>query len=218
MASETDIANLALAHLGDDATVSSISPPEGSAQAEHCARFYPIARDNLLAMHRWNFATVRITGASLTPDATGWAYAYAVPSEAIEIISVLHPEAPDDYSAPSYDGNSVIGTFSMYQPQPFAVEKLAAGDDVIYTNQENAVIRYTKRVTDTTKYPPLVVSALSRLLASYMAGPIYKGDTGMNVAKAQYQMFLVEFNAARQADMSQRDIRPQRIVDWISNR
>ena len=56
MASEVDICNLALGHLGDNATVSSISPPEGSAQAEHCARFYPIARDALLEMHNWNFA------------------------------------------------------------------------------------------------------------------------------------------------------------------
>ena len=38
-----------LGHIGDAATVSSINPPEGSAQAEHCARFYPIARDALLA-------------------------------------------------------------------------------------------------------------------------------------------------------------------------
>ena len=45
MATEVDICNLALAHLGDDATIASIKPPEGSAQAEKSARFYPIARD-----------------------------------------------------------------------------------------------------------------------------------------------------------------------------
>ena len=56
MASVVDICNLALAHIGDDATVSSIDPPEGSAQAEHCKRFYAIARDTMLQMHNWNFA------------------------------------------------------------------------------------------------------------------------------------------------------------------
>ena len=40
MASEVEICNLALARLGDAATVVSIDPPEGSAQAEHCAMFY----------------------------------------------------------------------------------------------------------------------------------------------------------------------------------
>ena len=43
MATEVDICNLALAHLGDDATIATIKPPEGSAQAEKAARFYPIA-------------------------------------------------------------------------------------------------------------------------------------------------------------------------------
>ena len=46
MATEVDICNIALAHLGDDATIASLSPPEGSAQAEKAARFYPIARNN----------------------------------------------------------------------------------------------------------------------------------------------------------------------------
>ena len=50
MASEVDICNLALGHLGDNATVASLNPPEGSVQAQHCARFYPIARDALLEM------------------------------------------------------------------------------------------------------------------------------------------------------------------------
>ncbi len=50
MPSVVDLCNLALAYLGDDATVASIDPPEGSAQAEHCQRFYPIARDTLLQM------------------------------------------------------------------------------------------------------------------------------------------------------------------------
>ena len=59
MASEVDICNLALSHLGDTATIASLDPPEGSAQAEHCARFYPIARDSLLEMHAWGFATSR---------------------------------------------------------------------------------------------------------------------------------------------------------------
>ena len=51
MASVVDICNQALSHLGDSATVASIDPPEGSAQAEHCARFYPAALAALLEMH-----------------------------------------------------------------------------------------------------------------------------------------------------------------------
>lgn len=60
MASEVEISNLALSRIGDSATVSSINPPEGSAQAEHCQRFYPIARNSLLEMHAWSFCDRRI--------------------------------------------------------------------------------------------------------------------------------------------------------------
>ena len=59
MASETDICNLALARLGDAALVSSISPPDGSAQAGHCAAFYPMVRDYLLERYAWSFSLTR---------------------------------------------------------------------------------------------------------------------------------------------------------------
>jgi len=59
MASDVDLGNLMLSHLGDDATVTNLNPPEGSSQAEHVAVFFPIARDSLLEMHNWNFATRR---------------------------------------------------------------------------------------------------------------------------------------------------------------
>ena len=55
MASDTDICNLALSHLGDEASVVTIDPPEGSPQADHCARFYPIARDSGLQMTAASF-------------------------------------------------------------------------------------------------------------------------------------------------------------------
>ena len=52
MSTPVDICNLALARLGDEANVQSISPPDGSTQAALCAQFYPIARDTALTMRR----------------------------------------------------------------------------------------------------------------------------------------------------------------------
>ena len=72
MASPVDICNTALAYLGDVANVVSIDPAEGSAQAEHCARFYPLARDALLEMHDWGFATRRVALAGLANPTTQW--------------------------------------------------------------------------------------------------------------------------------------------------
>ena len=77
MASDVGICNLALSRLGDAATVSSIDPPEGSTQADLCATFYPMARDSLLEMHAWAFATRRVDLSLLTAETDAWVYAYA---------------------------------------------------------------------------------------------------------------------------------------------
>lgn len=215
MASEVDISNLALANLGDNATIASLDPPEGSAQAEHCARFYPIARDTLLESHTWNFATKRRQLAALTSDWTSWDYCYAVPSDMLVALAVLPPEPTDDYSegAPNQEGTS-----GDYVTQPFALESLSDGTVVIYTDQEDAVLRYTARITDPTKFSPLFITALAWSLASMLAGPIIKGDTGAAEAKRCLQMMNLYLGQAKISDANQRKIRPQPIVPWIARR
>src|SRR6266567_8578955 len=99
MASVVAICNAALSHIGDSANVTSIDPPDGSAQAGYCATFYPLALASLLEMATWGFATVRAPLAQLnTNPASTWLYAYAYPADAINVISVLSPDALDDYS------------------------------------------------------------------------------------------------------------------------
>lgn len=190
MASVIDICNLALAHLGDKATVSAISPPDGSVQAEHCSRFYPIARGVLLETHPWHFATRRIalTKISTTELPDSWTYAYSLPNLCIRPQAVLLSESTDDTLAQDYE-----------------LESLSDGSSVIFTNVEDAVLKYTLSVTDTTKYPQLVVVALSRLLASYLAGPIIKGKVGTAVSEAQLKQYMqVDLPLAKSADAMSR--------------
>lgn len=232
MASVVDICNLALSHLGDDATVTDINPPEGSAQAEHCQRFYPIARDKLLEMHPWGFATRRAVGASLdVPTGAGWGYAYTFPNNALSIVAVLPLEAQDDYSASAalnVPGYSSYGNVSspyiglnldtLYTPQDFAIETNSDGTKIILTNQPQAVIRYTVKVTDPAKFSPLFVNALAYLLASYLAGPVIKGDAGRAEAKGNYQLFLATLADAKVSDTNQQQIRPTHRVPWFADR
>ena len=213
MASEVDIANLALSHLGDAATIASLNPPEGSAQAEHCARFYPIARDALLEMHPWGFSTKRVQLAQLGAGWPEWDYAYAMPSGTLNVIAVLPPDATDDYSSgvPTSAGGS-------YLPQPFSCETDDSGRQVIYSDQPSAVLRYTSVVTDTTAFSPLFVTTLSHLLASYLAGPIIKGEAGSAEAKRQMAIAETFLSRARDSDSAQRRIKPTHVVGWISGR
>lgn len=201
MSSEIDIVNLALSHLGEDATVSSIDPPEGSAEAEHAAMFYPMARDTLLEMHEWRFATKRVLLALLDSDVFEWSYSYALPSGMLRALAVLPETSSAEDDGEDYD------------------QQLDADDvQVILTNCEDASLKYTARVTDTTRFPPLFVEAVSWLLASHMAGPLIKGDAGRKVAASCLQTAMGFLAQAKVSDANQRKIQPVHTPGWIGGR
>jgi hypothetical protein len=226
MASEVDICNLALSHLGDTATVSSIHPPEGSAQAEYCARFYPIARDSLLEMGYWNFTARRAKLAELTMNWPEWKHAYALPSDALNIVSVLPEDSADDYSTrfvptdtPYWSHNySPVIAAGRYAPQPYTIETQPDGSAILFTNTENAVLRYNAYVTDSTQFSPLFVMTLSWHLASMLAGPIIKGAEGAAEAKRCIQMMTGYQSQAEMSDANQRKTTVEHIVSWTAGR
>jgi hypothetical protein len=203
MSSVVDICNLALAHLGDDATVADIDPPEGSAQAEHCARFYPIARDALLEMHDWRFATRRVTLAQLDASAWAWTwrYAYTTPADALKLLAILPPDAPTDQDT-----------------SLFEVEANDDGTPLILTDTPDATLRYIAHVTDTTKFSPLFVSTLAWYLASMLAGPVLKGDVGAAEGQRCLQVMQAFLSKAAVSDSNQRRVLPEQRVGWITAR
>jgi len=203
MASEVDICNLALSHLGDPATIASLEPPEGSAQAEHCARFYPIARDTLLEMPQggWSFATRRANLAQLNVDSWSWQFAYAYPASCMRILAIL------PYSARSDS-----------QTQAYETESAADGTPIILTNTELATCRYVARVNDSARFPAQFVDALARLLASYLAGELIKGESGRKAGMDQLSAFNLAYSRALQFDANQRDVKPEHVPGWIGAR
>jgi hypothetical protein len=212
MASDVDICNLALAALGNDASVATIDPPEGSTEAEHCARFYPMARNAILERHDWNFATSRVALQQLTNTRTEWAYCYARPNAVARIVGVIASDASSDYleiSSPVW--------------QPFVCETLTDGTPVIYTNQEDAHARYTALVVDTARFSPLFVIALTHLLASYLAGPLIKGSEGRAAAMSWLKFYeSVSLPQAITSDANQRRVdtsgTTMHVPSWIAAR
>lgn len=201
MANVVEIVNLALSHLGENATVSSIDPPEGSAEAEHAAMFYPQARDAMLEMYEWRFATKRVLLALTTSGTFEWGYAYALPSGMLRALAVLPATASADADGEDYD------------------QQLDAGDaQIILTNCKDASLKYTARITDSTRFPPLFVDALSWLLAAHMAGPIIKGKQGLEATKGCLQMFGVLLAQAKASDANQRKVVPANKPGWIGAR
>lgn len=203
MASVVQICNMALSHIGSEARVSSISPPDGSVEAGHCAMFYDLARTELLEPGNWAFSLKRATLAEVTNPSTGWAYAYAKPSNCLRALRILRPSIAitvftQDLAVAPHAADS--GT------APFDIE-----GEVIFTNEPDAVLVYVQDVTDSTKFPASFTSALSYLLASYLAGPILKGNEGERVGDAMRQraLALADVSATASANASSAESLPQ---------
>jgi hypothetical protein len=203
MSSEVEICNLALSHLGDSATVASIDPPEGSAQAEHCARWYPIARNSLLEMHDWGFATTRALLAELPNEWPQWQRAYARPSDCLKLLAIL-PSSGDC-------ARDATG-------QAYTSESGASGNQIILTDQANAVARYTRFVTDTSKFSPLFSDTLGWYLSTYLAGPVLKGESGIKVARANMDVAMGMLAQAKLSDANQQRQQPAHAVPWLAGR
>ena len=186
MTSPVVVSNLALSHLGDQANVASISPPDGSRQAALCALYYPYARDALLEARDWTFATRRVTLADLDDPVGVWLYRYAYPSSCFRISKVLGASSDD------------------HEPtEPFTVETISTGERTILTDVEEATAVYIHKVTDLTKFTVGAITALSYILASYVAGPLIKGEEGAMMADRMFKQYLLLLGAAGTADAAQ---------------
>lgn len=168
MASIVDICNLALSHLGNKASVVSISPADGSVEANYCARFFPIARDEILEMGDWTFARTRTSLALLsTNPSTLWTYAYAKPADCLVPRRIM-------------TGNN---EFKENDSKDFDME-----GDTILTDRAEALLVYTRPITDPTKFSPGFVTALSYKLAAYLAGPVLRGESASGAAASLHKV------------------------------
>lgn len=205
MSSAIDVCNMALSHIGAEAQVATIDPPDGSAEAGYCARFYPIARRIAMESHSWTFAKTRATLAMVaTNPSSVWLYAYALPSDMVDSIRVLNL-ATIEAILLSLDSFSMATTNALYwqfllrnteqSSADFEIE-----DGVLLTNEPDAVLIYTKDEQNVANWTPLFMSAVAQLLAGYLAGPIIKGVDGMKVGQAWTQSGLNLLGQAASSD------------------
>lgn len=180
MASIVDICNLALAHLGNKAQLVSISPLDGSVESDYCARFYPIARDEILELNDWTFARTRasLSLLSVNPSET-WTYAYALPSDCMvprRIVSGNASMDEDDSSDFDIEGGTLL------------------------TSKESAKLIYTRPMEDPTKFTPGFITGVSYKLAAYLAGPILRGESGAAASTSLHKVAAQKVKEAMMAD------------------
>lgn len=195
MASIIQICNMALSHIGAGPLIASISPPDGSVEAGYCATFYDIARTELLEPGTWAFALTRTELAEVTNVSDGWTYAYARPSNCLRALRVLRPAT----GVTVFNQDAVILTRDDRDGAPFDLE-----GEVIYTDQEEAILVYTVDVIDSGRFTASFTAALSFQLASYLAGPIVKGNEGAKLGDAMRAraMSMADISATSAANAS----------------
>lgn len=170
MASEVEICNLALANIGAD-SISALT--EKSSEARKCKLFYPPARDSLLRLHPWGFAT-KYLALALISEATvyGYEFAYAYPIDCLMARGFYRAVATAD-------------------PIPFkVVVQPDLSSKEIWTNEVDAVLIYTAKVIDANVFDPLFRESLGHYLAAKLAPTLIK-DLKLRPVLAREQLNYV---------------------------
>lgn len=154
--SEVEICKLALGNIGDTSVVTSISPPDANKAARGCALYYAPTRDLLLSQVDFNFSRHTtdlelVTGASIP----NWDYVYRYPNDCHHIWRIVN-EAVD------------LETDETKIPYEVFSDEENSGK-LIATNQPDAILRYSRKITDVTLFSPLFVECLQWSLASKLA-------------------------------------------------
>lgn len=195
MASIVQICNMALSHIGAGPLISSISPPDGSVEAGYCATFYDIARTELLEPGTWSFALKRAALAPVTNVSDAWVYAYALPSDCLRALRILRPGV----AVTVFNQDEVALRQDDRDGAPFDLE-----GQVLYTDQEAPTLLYSVDVVDSARFTASFTATLSYLLASYLSGPLIKGNEGARLSDAMRQraMAMADVSLASAANAS----------------
>lgn len=158
MLTAEQICNLALSYVGNREPIDSLNEP--TLEAQQCSIHYPAARDVLLSGHWWPFATRHQTLALLPTPRSGWAFAYALPTDLLKPRYIFSGARPGALAIPVFSSISFpFGALPMVSALPMingAVPQVAfeleLSDDgnkqILVTDQENAELVYTFKLQD----------------------------------------------------------------------
>ena len=199
---DVDICNMALSFIGESADVLSVDPPDPSPQARLCNMFYPIALQATLDLQHWSFATNTEVLTVHECDRDAWDYCYMLPHDFQRPIAVLPTGSTDD----SKDA------------QDFVIEQDTDGVLRLFTDQEDAVLRYCTKILYARDFTPLFSLVLSWHLASMLAGATMKGKEGAEESKRCLQMMGMYLGQAGQSDAIKRNTHPVHTPEWMAKR
>lgn len=147
MATQIDIANMALVRLGEEPIASLSNLTDRNARL--LALQFDPARDEVLQAHPWSIALKRDTLAQLV-DAPefGWTYAYQLPADFLRFLRIN-------------------GADAWSKKEWFAIEQ-----QQLLCDYDSVEVIYVFRQTNYHQYPGALADALAMVLASRVAASI----------------------------------------------
>ena len=204
MASQVEICNMALSHIGASAIVSI---GENSKEAEKCRLFFDNCLEAVLSDGNWQFRrqTKRLTlidqekvsDKLIRP--TNWSYMYAYPSDVIKVIGVM----PDYREYINFWYDNELDHYEGFQEFEIMQGK---NDKVIVTNVCDAIACFSLKTTDITQLSDTLVTAFSHHLASKISMPIVGGREGRAIKKDNEDDYKEAIRTAKTHDISQKNI------------
>lgn len=203
VSSNTEIANLALGHLGISRPIGNMDT-EKSTEAQACRTYYDVILEDLINEIPWShckkFAALQlVTGSLSAPATTEWIYAYRYPPDCLQFIRIVSARLNND---------------TRQSRVPYTI----AADDVgllIYTNWPTSTLitpqcQYTFKNDNVEQFPPNFVLAFSYVLAMRIAKMVTAGDPANLGAQCKTEFEATMRNAANaNVNEEQRPEEPQ---------
>jgi len=162
--SNTEIANLALSHLGNGKEIADLDT-ENSTEARAVRRFYDVAREATLSDFAWPFATKYQTLALVSQQGDAghitddYRYSYRYPTDCLMLRRIR-----------SFTRDDNRQTRIEYKIAQDAQGQLILADEPV------ATVEFTILIDQESRYPADFVLALSLRIAAYIAPQLTKGD------------------------------------------
>ena len=164
---QLEIYNAALVSIGASPVTATT---EASKEAETCNIYWSLTQDIVMSTYAWPSCTKRAKLINLSAvEKLDYAYAYALPSDFLMLIEVLH--------------------ITAYSPEMYSIE---CGN--ILTNEQSPQIKYIYRNTDTTTYETGLTELLILHLSYQIAYAIQGKETRSDM---QLQKYMLKLNEIR---------------------
>lgn len=204
--SKTELFNLALAEVPAPAVTSDT---ENSPEAKACRRFYDACLAELVDGFEWRFAKKQAVLAEITNDREDeWTYAYQVPSDCAKPLALVVPLQQQEY--PGEPGDAYPADLLNGRAIPYDLQ-----GTTIYTNQDEATLRYVRNSVVLADLPALTAKALYLELAARVSGFLTQRD---DRKAALLQLAATALVKAQVADRQKQPTTSERTPDWIKAR